>query len=190
LGWLFLAALGMIWAAFLLPPEWRRVPHRSVEDFERDMELLAETHKLEQGRRIVTPRAGVAFVGSRARARARLRERRRRVFVFLLECVGLTFLIGLAPPLRVMWWATFLSAALLGAYLWMLLSIKGRSPEVSARQRAEDATVPVQPRPTRQRYVSEGRLARPSFNGLGALGADDLPGIVVRPARNVSVARV
>ncbi|MEW6058916.1 MAG: hypothetical protein AB1551_02035, partial [Actinomycetota bacterium] len=123
-------------------------------------------------------------------AHARARERRRQVLIFLLECIGLTFLIGLVPPLRAMWWGTFAFASLLAVYVWTLLSIKQRSPEVRARRRAQEANVPAKPRPARQRYVSEGRVARPSFNGLGALGADDLAGIVVRPARDVGIARV
>jgi hypothetical protein len=190
LSWLLLATLGMIWAAFLLPSDLRKAGHRSVEDFERNMELLAGTHRAEQGRWIVAPQKGAAFVGSRARAQARARERRRRVFIFLLESIGITFLIGLVPPLRAMWWLTFVFAVLLGVYTWMLMSMKEQSVEARARRRVEDANVPARPRPARQRYVSEGRVARPSFNGLGALGAEDLAGIVVRPARDVGMARV
>ncbi|HZD17125.1 MAG TPA: hypothetical protein VE669_03185, partial [Actinomycetota bacterium] len=81
-----------------------------MRDFERGLELLAGTEEQGQGRWIVTPRKGIPFVGARARAKARARERRRRVFAVLLESIGLTLLIGLAPPLRVMWYA---SAALL-----------------------------------------------------------------------------
>jgi hypothetical protein len=191
MSWLLLAALGMIWAAFLLPTERRRPsPQRSVEDFERNMDLLAETDRGPRGRWIVTPRKGVPFVGTQARAQARARERRRRVFVFLLECIGFTFLIGLVPPLRAMWYGTALLAALLGVYVWLLLSLKNSSPQAQVRARTEQAAVPDRPRPARQRYASDaaGRT-RASFNGLGALGADDLVNIVVRPAREVGVVR-
>jgi hypothetical protein len=181
----------MIWAAFLLPTERRRPSlERSVEDFERNMDLLAETEGQGRGRWIITPRKGVAFVGPRARAHARARERRRQVFVFLLESIGLTFLIGLVPPLRAIWYGTAGLAGLLGVYVWMLMSMKQRSPGVRARRRVQDANVPEQPQPSRHRYVAEGRIARPSFNGLGALGADELVNIVVRPAPKVGVARV
>jgi len=191
LSWLFLAALGMIWAAFLLPSDRRKASaKRTVEDFERNMELLAETESHGQGRWIITPRKGVPFMGPRARAQARARERRKRVLVFLIESIALTFLIGLVPPLRVVWYGTAALTSLLGIYTWMLVSIKERSARARALRRVEEANVPVRPRPARHRYVSEGRVARPAFNGLGAFGADDLVNIVVRPAREVGVARV
>jgi hypothetical protein len=186
-----LAALGMIWAAFLLPSDRRKASKRSVEDFERNMELLAETGGHQQGRWIVTPRKGVAFIGPRARAEQRARERRRKVLVFLLDSIGLTFLIGLVPPLHVVWWATAALLALLAAYVWMLLSIKERSPRTRASERIRQVAAPKRARPVPQRYVGESasRTTRPSFNGLVAHGTDDIVDIVVRPAREVG-ARV
>ncbi|MEW6058915.1 MAG: hypothetical protein AB1551_02030, partial [Actinomycetota bacterium] len=60
MSWLFLTALGIIWAAFLLSSEWRKAPpQRTVEDFERNMELLAGTERVGRGRWIVTPRKGI-----------------------------------------------------------------------------------------------------------------------------------
>jgi hypothetical protein len=191
MGWLLLAALAMIWAAFLLPT-WRGSAHRSVRDFERGMELLAGTEEHGQGRWIVTPRKGIPFLGSRARARARARERRRRVFVFLVESIGLSFLIGLVPPLRVMWYGTGVLLALLGAYVWLLVSIRHRYRE-SRVARAREVAPPERPRPARRRYAADagGRTARPAFNGLPTFGAEDIGTIVVRPAgRRVGVARV
>ena len=191
MSWLMLAALGMIWAAFLLPSDRRKASKRSVEDFGRNMELLAETDGHRQGRWIITPRKGVAFVGPRERAHQRAQERRRKVLVFLLESIGLTFLIGLVPPLHVVWWATAALLVLLAAYLWMLLSIREHSSRVQASERIRQATAPKHARPVRQRYVGESasRTARPSFNGLVAHGMDDIANIVVRPARKAG-ARV
>src|SRR5437867_12660911 len=101
MGWLTLAALGIVWAAFLLPLGRRSSSLvEGVEDFERKMELVAETGRHEDGRWIITPRKGAAFVGPDGRARARARERRRRAVVTLLESIGLAFLIGLVPPVR------------------------------------------------------------------------------------------
>jgi hypothetical protein len=186
-----LAALGMIWAAFLLPSERRKASKRSVEDFERNMELLAETDGHQQGRWIITPRKGVAFVGPRERAHQRARERRRKVLAFFLETIGLSFLIGIVPPLHVVWWATAALVALLAIYVWMLLSVRERSRRARASGPVHQATAPKLARPVRQRYVSESasRTARPSFNGLVAHGVDDIANIVVRPAREVG-ARV
>jgi hypothetical protein len=188
-GWLTVAALGILWAAFLLPST-RRVGSlvESVEDFERKMELLAETGRHEDGRWIITPRKGAAFLGPGARGRARARERRRRAFVSLLEAIGLTFLIGLVPPLRPMWTVTGMLVVALGAYVWVLLSLKEQGAEASARRRVKEASVPERPRPVRHRYVSEGMLAKPAYNGLGVFDHDDLTNIVVRPVRKVGMA--
>jgi len=194
-GWLLLAALGIMWAAFLLPSRGRTsgnsVPGRTVKDFERDMDLLAETENGGQGRWIVTPRKGMTFVGPRARAQARARERRRRILVVLVESIVLTGLIGLVPPLRAMWYATAVLLVALGAFVWLLLSMKAQRS--SARELAPPAEVaaPARPLPARRRYAADaaGRTARPAYNGLTALG-DDLGAIVVRHASTVGVAGV
>jgi Flp pilus assembly protein TadB len=188
LEWLVVCALGIIWAAFLIPTDHRRhSPDRSVVEFERRMELLAqaEVHG-GSGRWIVTPRKGMRFVGETERRRARARERRRQVFVFLLESIGITFLIGLVPPLRVMWTVSMLFGAMLLVYIWLLLSMKHREHiEPQTRSRAAQAaparTAPVT---TATHYVAEGRStwARPTFNGLGTLGESDRVHVVVRTA--------
>jgi hypothetical protein len=164
-----------------------------VEDFGRRMELLADTERNGQGRWIVTPRKGMAFIGSRERAKERARLRRRRVFVFMLECIGLTALIGIVPPLRAMWFATGALLALLGVYVWLLVSLKARRAEERSFAQARAGNSVEAPRPQRERYAADaaGRMARPAFNGLAAFGADDLVNVVVKPAgREVGVVRV
>lgn len=191
MGWFLLATLFAVWVAFLLPSR-RYSPNRSVEDFERNMDMLADTGTSAQGRYIITPRKGMSFVGPRERARERARERRRRVFVVMLESIGLTGLIGLAPPLRVMWYATAMLLGLLGVYVWMLVSMKARADAPHA-ERARATAAPEGPVPTRTRYAADAasRTPRPAFNGLAAMGADDLTAIVVKPAReSVGVAGV
>jgi hypothetical protein len=172
--WLLLAALGIMWVAFLLPSDRRRQrTEHSVEDFERRMELLAHAEAQgSEGRWIVTPRKGARFVGVAERRRARVRERRRKVLVFLLESIGLTFLIGLVPPLHAAW-------------------IKHREgqPHETARAARQPARVktPVTAVP---RYVVDGMSgwARPTFNGLGSVGEGDRVHVVVRPAGNMAGA--
>ena len=195
MGWLLLAALVIMWAAFLIP-SWRDSSGTmSMKDFERNMNMLAETES--QGRWIVTPRKGTTFVGRRARSQARARERRRRVLVVLIESLVLTALIGLVPPLRAMWYATAILLVLLGGYVWALLTMKIRSAEARGSARpheaaaAAPATATARSRPARQRYAADAsnRTARRSFNGLPALG-DDLVNIVVKPAAGVDAARV
>lgn len=188
MGWLLLAALGIIWAAFLLPV-WRGSPNKSVEDFERNMELLADTDGGLQGRWIVTPRKGMAFVGPRERAKERARERRRRVFVFMVESIGLTFLIGLVPPLRAMWYATATLLILLGVYVWLLLSSRARS---ASTVRIPGTSAPEEAAPVPRRHAVQGasHAVRSAAAGLVDLD-DDLANIVVRRGgRRVGVAGV
>jgi Flp pilus assembly protein TadB len=146
--WMLLAGLGIMWTAFLVP--WGRrksTESRSVNDFEHRMELLAnaEVHGTT-GRWIVTPRKGVRFLGPDDRRRARARDRRRKIFVALLEVIVLSFLIGLVPPLRQVWYVTAGLGAVLLLYVWALLSMKGRSShaprQVQPAARMEPVTTP------------------------------------------------
>jgi hypothetical protein len=192
MGWLLLVALAVMWVAFLLP-SFRRTSRgtipRTVEDFERDMDLLAETDGGTDGRWIVAPRKGTTFIGSRARAQARARERRRRVLVVLIESVVLTGSIGLVPPLRAMWYATGLLLVALGAYVWLLLSMKAQRARPATPRR--EVMAPARAMPARQRYAADAaaRTARPAYNGLTTL-REDAPQIVVRRASALSPARV
>ena len=191
--WLPLAVLGIMWAAFLLPTKSKAsTPEGSVGDFERRMELLAqaETYGTE-GRWIVTPRKGVRFMGQAERNRARARERRRQVFMFMLESIGITFLIGLVPPLRVAWVVAGALVALLAVYVWLLLTIKHRESTFRAAPHRHQKSHAAPSRPTPQpRYVAEGRStrARPSFNGLGTLGEGDRVHVVVRSGEAIAGA--
>ena len=144
--WMLLAALGIMWAAFLVP--WgkkKSTESRSVNDFEHRMELLAnaEVHGTT-GRWIVTPRKGVRFLGPDDRRRARARDRRRKIFVALLELIVLSFLIGLVPPLRQVWYVTAGLGAVLIVYVWGLLSMKGRSAQPLRQMRPAAAAEPVE----------------------------------------------
>src|SRR5688572_31361007 len=132
-----------MWAAFLLPMTARRRSLTgSVEDFERRMEFLAHAEANgTAGRWIVTPRKGARFIGDAERRRARVRDRRRRVLVFLIEAIGVTFLMGFVPPLRVFWNVTVALAVLLGVYVWMLISIKHRTT-ADTRDAVRNARVP------------------------------------------------
>jgi Flp pilus assembly protein TadB len=144
--WMLLAALGIMWAAFLVPWGHRKsTESRSVNDFEHRMELLAnaEVHGTT-GRWIVTPRKGVRFLGPDDRRRARARDRRRKIFVALLELIVLTSLMGLVPPLRAVWYLAAGLGAVLVVYVWALLSMKGRTSHPSARPAgARPTPVPV-----------------------------------------------
>lgn len=200
MDWLLLVGLGVVWVAFLLPSlNGRKAvsssPSTTVEEFEHNMDLLAETDgsspSPDPGRRVLSPRKGERFVGTKARERARIRDRRRRVLVALAEATGLTFLIGLVPPLRSLWAITaILGVALLG-YVWLLVRLKEiESGKIEDRR---GAAAPVQTTHYQaaasqysagQRYVAQstGNVARASYAGLSAMGeGEDQVHVVVRP---------
>jgi hypothetical protein len=132
-----------MWAAFLVPIGRKRSDARSMQDFERRMELLAqaEVHGTS-GRWIVTPRKGVRFLGPRERQQARARARRRRIFAILLEAIGLALLIGIVPPLRPAWFVAGVLGGVLVLYVWMLLVLKARADAAP-----QPAPVVERPRP-------------------------------------------
>jgi Flp pilus assembly protein TadB len=186
LDWLLLAALAIMWAAFLFPLASRRRAITSVDEFERRMEFLAHAEANgTPGRWIVTPRKGARFIGDAQRRRARIRDRRRRILVFLIEAIGVTLLMGLVPPLRVVWYVSVGLAALLLAYVWLLISIKQR-----ALDDAEGSGMSPQDRAAAfaARHVLEtrnGRLADP-YAGLAGLPDHDPVHVVVRPASELA----
>ncbi len=191
LDWLLLAALGIMWVAFLMPTDNRRhSPQASIGHFERRMELLAqvETHATS-GRWIVTPRKGTRFLGHSQRKRARARERRRHVFVFLLESMGITFLIGLVPPLRVFWQISLALGVLLLLYVWLLMWIKRGGQSWSGRSSVQDrgagrlAPAGYAPGALYSRHVAgPSQVARATFNGLSSAGEPDHVHVIVRRA--------
>jgi hypothetical protein len=93
-----------------------------VEEFEQRMNLLAEANKTAPGRWVLMPRKGQRFMGP-DRGRARLRRRRRQVFVVLLEGTGLTLIMGIFPPFRIMLWVTAMLAVVLLAYMAALVKL-------------------------------------------------------------------
>jgi hypothetical protein len=179
-----LAALVMIWAAFLLPHERGRASSRTVEDFEKNMELLAETGRAGQGRWIVTPQKGTPFIGSRARAQQRARERRRRVFVVMLESIGLTSDRPRSAPRDVVRDRRLL---LLAVYVWRAVEATSSLGQCEQNRLVR---VPDGPTPAPSRYVADAssRTPRAAFNGL-TLDGDDAVNIIVRRARQVQPAR-
>jgi hypothetical protein len=117
MDWLALAVLGIIWGVLLLPAparsEARSPLRRNVPTDEEEFR--------HPGRWILSPKRGARFLGRRHRARLRAQERRRRVYLFLLELVGVTGLIGMFPPLRGMLAVTGFVLALLIAYAAMVI---------------------------------------------------------------------
>ena len=155
------------------------------------MELLAQVETQgTSGRWIVTPRKGTRFLGHTQRKRARARERRRHVFVFLLDSMGIAFLIGFVPPLRVFWQISLALGVLLLLYIWLLMWMKQggqsarRGSGLSDRATGQIAPVGYAPDALYSRHVAQGPspVARATFNGLSSAGEADHVHVVVRRA--------
>jgi hypothetical protein len=131
--WLLLVVLGIIWIALLFPSR-SRSPRSSVEDFEQRMNLLAEANRAAPGRWVLMPRKGQRFSGP-DQGRALVRQRRRQVFMVLLEATGLTFLMGLFPPFRIMLWFTALLVLVLLVYMAALVKLRAEEVERARRHR-------------------------------------------------------
>jgi len=182
-GWLLLAALCMIWVAFLLPS--RRgdgSPAATVGEFERNMSMLAETNtrspSRSSGRWVVMPQKGQRLLGSKERNRIRVRQRRRVVFTTLVEGVVVTGLIGLVPFLRpVLYLTAGLGVALL-LYSAMLLKVRSDEARLARARRI---------RMVRRRMAQE-RTAAPAYagNGYAYREAYDLD-VSSRPGRTAGV---
>jgi hypothetical protein len=125
--WLLLAVLGIIWVALLFPSR-SRSPRSSIEDFEQRMNLLAEANRAVPGRWVLMPRKGQRFTGP-DQGRALVRRRRRQVFMVLLEATGLTLIMGIFPPFRIMLWFTAILVIVLLAYMAALVKLRGEEVE-------------------------------------------------------------
>jgi hypothetical protein len=172
LSWLFIGGLCIIWAAFLLPVGSRRAsPATTVEDFERKMDLLAETNRAPAGRWVLVPRKGERFLGARDRKRMRVRRRRRLIFSFLVEATTLALLIGLFPPLRAMLVGAVILGVILVLYVGLLVHLRTQERHVAlvrARQAASRARFEAEMgRLQRVPVEALQRAARPNGNGNG-----------------------
>lgn len=85
--------------------------------------MLADTER-HPGRWVLVPSKDERFLGSRARSYVRARDRRRAVFTVMVEALGITALIGMVPPLRLMWVGSGLLAVALIGYVGLLLKLK------------------------------------------------------------------
>jgi hypothetical protein len=98
-----------------------------------------------------------------------------------LDSIALTSLIGVAPPLRPMWFVAAGLGAVLILYVWVLLSLKGRAHTPGR----VPATVKGQSSRTIGLTSSEDRNAapsRPAFHDLDIFGDDEPVHVVVRTA--------
>ncbi|MGH9063192.1 MAG: hypothetical protein ACRD0L_04330 [Acidimicrobiales bacterium] len=78
-----------------------------------------------------TDRAGTSRRQSAARARTM--QRRRQVLVALAGTMAVTFLLGLVPSLRMLWWLTALAAVALVGYVALLVRLRNMAAEREMR---------------------------------------------------------
>jgi hypothetical protein len=136
---LFVALLGIIWVAILLPSRLRRrSPRSSVEEFERKMNSLAETHNTSPGRWVLMPRKGQKIMDPGERRRFRIRRRRRVIFVTLLELTVLALVMGLFPPLHRMLVGAAGLGGVLVLYSLLLARVRRRETELARISRIHE----------------------------------------------------
>jgi hypothetical protein len=177
LGWLFVAGLVIIWGIFLLPYGRFASAGSSVEEFERSMDVLAETHRSGSGRWVVMPRKGAAIKDFRGLSKARIRRRRRQILAGLAEATGLFLLMGVFPPLHAMLVPGLVLLGVLLLYLSLLARVKAAESErarVLAVARARAAETEPQPAP-----VPSAVATAPPVDELNRI-ADDVHVIVHR----------
>jgi hypothetical protein len=114
----------IIWGIFLFPVGRFGTSASSVEEFERSMDLLAETQRRGPGRWVVMPRKGAPIKGFRDLSKARIRRRRSRILAGLAEASGLFILMGLFPPLQGMLVPGIVLLGLLLLYMVLLARLK------------------------------------------------------------------
>lgn len=142
---IFLVLLALVWAVVLIPSLIRgrleSSPIDGVRSFERSMGVLANTRSRRQqqtsGRWILIPRN----VTPSMRRRARVLQRRRRAFERLLVVAVLTFILGIVPALRWMWFVHLAADLALGFYVARLRKWKR---DERARHRGEGEAVLVE----------------------------------------------
>jgi hypothetical protein len=148
LGWIFVAGMVIIWGIFLLPVGRFGTSGSSVEEFERSMDLLAETQRRGPGRWVVMPRKGAPIKDFRDLSKARIRRRRRRILAGLAEASGLFILMGLFPPLHGMLVPGVALLGLLVVYMVLLARVQVAESERArtlAARRARAAEVEAEP---------------------------------------------
>lgn len=158
MGVVVLIVLAAVWAAFLVPPYLRnRSEHRpagSISDFRRQLHVLARTSPAAQyGHAVGGPAAGrvvpmrtvpstarpigarhpLAAPSSRGAVRlGRSRQsvkRRRDIFVGLLVAMAGSLVLGLLPPLRILWTIHVVLDVLFVAYVAALIYLRNLAAE-------------------------------------------------------------
>lgn len=142
---MILVVLALIWAAVLVPPMLRARaearPADSISHFRRHLHVLQRTGptavRPANTLRIpnfVPPTPAPSYRMTRsyspqAARRARTLKRRRDILVTLLVAMGATLVLGILPPLRMLWAAHIVLDIVFAAYVGLLLRARGLAAE-------------------------------------------------------------
>jgi hypothetical protein len=169
---LLLVLAGWIGIAFWWFVGQRSAPSDARGSFRRQLVTL-ERRTPGAGRRAPT-----------ALNRAEVQRRRRDILAGLGLTTLASLVLGVVPPLRLLWVVALLSGALLAGYCYLLVQLKAIATEreLAVRFRGAQAT-PVypplpQPRPLAQRPVA----ARSRYAGYGQYAGDLEPALLRRTA--------
>lgn len=108
----------------------RGAPSDAIGSFARQLGTLERRNPgaVPAANRLASARSVNAFgpqrVGSTAMLRAHMQKRRRDIFVGLALLTGSTLVIGVVPPLRLLWIVTLVSGALLAGYTYLLVQLR------------------------------------------------------------------
>jgi hypothetical protein len=152
-----LLILAVVWAVFLVPQIVRaraeRTPADSIGAFRSQLSVLERTSpgvQAQPARAATRPVLGGAYTAVPAYrpagalpTRSQARKRRREILQALLAATAGSFLLGLVPPLRPMWFA---SAGLLGltaTYVFLLVRARNIAAEREMKVRYLPGPVPA-----------------------------------------------
>ena len=108
----------------------RGAPSDAIGSFARQLGTLERRNPgvVPAANRLGSARSANAFgpqrVGSSAMLRAHMQKRRRDIFVGLALLTGSTLVIGVVPPLRLLWIVSLVSGALLAGYCYLLVQLR------------------------------------------------------------------
>ena len=159
MGVVVLIVLAAVWAAFLLPPILRARaesrPAGSISDFRRQLRVLGRTSPatgspylastMPSLRAVPTVRTAGVVTTPEAIRRRRTMERRRNVFFGLLSVMGGSLVLGLLPPLRVLWVVHVFFDLLFVAYVAALLYMRNLAAERDMKVRFLPTTAAPEP---------------------------------------------
>jgi len=166
----------------------RGAPSDAIGSFARQLGTLERRTPgaVPPANRLASDRTANAFGAQRAASaamlRAHMQRRRRDIFAALAVTTGSTLVLGIVPPLRLLWIVTLVSGALLAGYCYLLVQLRTLAVERDMQVRFSSnhnrvpatmhrpvyALVPESPRPGRKRPSPQDDRAY-AYSGDAAL---------------------